>query len=498
MAQLSPIRANVPKLQGLDFLHRGKVRDSYSLGGPQWFLPLVTDGISIFDFVLNALVPEKGRILNAMSHFWLKHLESRDIKTHMIVAGSAIDPYLPAHLREDIDIQCRAMVAMKLQMVPIEFIARNCLTGSVLAEYRKSGTVYGTRLEEGLQDGDDLDHPLFTPTDKAEEGHDEPVDADDVRAKHEEETFLFLRAFAEVSRAARERKILLADGKGEIGRDGNGIIRIGDEFGTPDSSRFWDLLTWQKSRKDPSRKAPSPFDKQLVRAWGIEQGINKLDPKNPDHVAQVHGMEVPAELLAATTATYRYIFWRLTGRTFEEYARREMDVMIPRRKRKLAIVFGSDSDIPAVAHALKSIEDSDLRDGIEKTDVHVISCHRNPVELDAFAASGCGGADVVIAAGGKALALPGVLDALLHNKGKKIPVVGVALAKEGSTSEHAAVLSIEELPGEPVIIEESKGRAYVGVAGFNRALRRVAHGEFAPSKLRTSKPAQLNVDLSKY
>lgn len=496
MAQLSPVRASVPTLQGLKLIHRGKVRDTYEIG-EDLLLVVATDAISIFDFVLNALVPEKGYVLTAMSHFWFRRLESRGIKTHMVAVGREIDLYLPPHLRGNTDLQRRAMVVMRLDMALVEFIARNCLTGSVLGEYNKSGTVYGMRLKEGLRDGDELGMPLFTPTTKAEEGHDEPVDPESVCKKYPEETALFLSAFKKVSRIARRKRILLADGKGELGRDKDDAIRVGDEFGTPDSSRFWDLLVWVESRRDAGRKAPPPFDKQLVRAHGIERGVNTRDPKNPDDVAWVHALSIPQELIGVTTDTYRYIFWRLTGQTIENYAQHQLDVAIPQRKRKLSIVLGSESDIPAVAEMIRSVRTSRLQDGIEgNPSVNVISCHRNPVELDAFAASGCDGADVVIAAGGKALALPGVLDALLHSKGKKIPVIGVALGPQRSRSEWAARLSIEELPGRPVIIDEAKGSAYAGKTGFARALHRVAHGEMPPPKPRVSKPAELNIDLS--
>jgi phosphoribosylaminoimidazole-succinocarboxamide synthase len=499
MPQLSPARLSVRVLKGLNLIHRGKVRDTYEIND-YLLLIVASDGISIFDFVLNALIPLKGYVLTAMSHFWFTFLESKGIKTHMVAAGRDIDRYLPVHLRGDTDLQSRAMVVKRLTMLPtreqIEFIGRNCLTGSVLKEYQESGTVYGVRLPKGLQDGDALDDVLFTPTSKADEGHDEPRDPQTIREENKEVTDLFLRGLKLVSGYARRQGIVLADGKGELGKDTHDEIMFGDEFGTPDSSRFWDFVVWKKSRKEKKRKAPPPYDKQLVRMVGIEFGINKLDPKQLEDVVRVHEMVVPRAVVWATTATYRYIFWRLTKRTLEQYLIETMGVALVRPKRHLAIVVGSESDLPAVEKILHSVGKSGLCDEIELLSVNVISCHRNPDVLNSFAESGCGGADVVIAAGGKALALPGVLDALLYAKGKTIPVVGVALAEKGSRSERAAQISIEELPGEPVILDESTGRAYTGASGFRRALKRIAYEELTPPKSRPSKPAKLMVGLS--
>lgn len=500
MAKLSPVREFFPLLSDLKLLHRGKVRDTYELGLGN-LLVVTTDAISIFDFVLNAMIPEKGYILNAMSHFWFKYLEQDGIRTHMVAAGEGIDPYLPAPLRGDTDLQRRAMVVRKLQMIPIEFIARNCLTGSVLTEYRKTGSVYGKKLREGLEDGDRLPDVLFTPTDKAEDGHDMPIDPKDVRNKYPSETIQFISAFAKVTDYAKGRGILMADGKGEIGRDKNGMIRIGDEFGTADSSRFWDFAAWEASRNGTSRKAPAPYDKQKVRAWGIEQGINKLDPKKIADVELVHAMQVPGDLILETTKIYRCIFWRLTGKTLEAYTRDELEVMAPDKKRKIAVVAGSTSDMPAVSKVMARLmsEHYDLfTNGTVTITTAVISCHRNPQELNAFADSGCDGADVAICVGSMAFALPGVLDALLYAKGRKVPVIGVALGEKGTPEHTAAVLSIEQLPGTPVLLCEDSGRAYTGTDGLLHALRRACSTELPPVKERVHKPALLGLDLKAY
>ncbi len=323
MAYLSPMRESIPTLAGLHLAHRGKVRDSYELFGNRRLI-VATDAISIFDFVLNALVPGKGAILNALSHHWLAFLESRGIATHMIAAGARIDAYLPESIQGNTELQTRAMVARNLKMIPIEFIARNCLTGSALSQYRKSGTVYGHVLPAGLHDGDRLKEPLFTPTTKAEEGHDEPMSEEYVRSEYPEATRTFLHAFAVITAEAWSKGIVLADSKGELDTEGC----IGDEFGTPDSSRFWDLDAWITSREANSRTAPTPFDKQMVRAWGIERGINTLDPTNPEHVKHVHDLDVPEELLQATADIYRTIFQKLTGFPLEEYQRRFLGISV--------------------------------------------------------------------------------------------------------------------------------------------------------------------------
>lgn len=491
MAILSPVRTQVPILQGLKLINRGKVRDTYEIDDALMLI-VVTDGVSIFDFVLNDLIPQKGTILNALSHFWFQMLESSGFKTHMVAVGKAIDQYLPSELRNNHDLHCRAMVVKRHHMEPrIEHIARNCLTGSGLEEYKRSGTVCGEKLPLDLQDGDKLPTPIYTPTTKADEGHDEPIDANETKQKYPDHADTFLRAFAVITDYARKRGIIVADGKGELSDN----LVICDEFGTPDSCRFWDALAWEKSRKATVRKAPQPFDKQFVRSYGVEKGLSgKLDTTNQKHIAFAHSLELPTRITRATTQTYRYIFWRITGSTIEQYLRSEFGMSIESPRKKVAVVFGSESDIPFVADILK--EDW-FAQGISKLSTHVISCHRNPEALNAFASSGCEGADVVIAAGGMALALPGVLDSLLYSKGKDIPVVGVGFGKAGSDALFAAKLSIEQLPEQTVVIDEMIGTAYLGHEGFTKAVHRVAFEELPPPKMRAKKEPQFNIDLSK-
>lgn len=508
MATLSPARLSVPVLEGLGLTNRGKVRDTYSLPpypGRQvqdkfgnLLLPVATDGISIFDIVLNALVPQKGYVLTAMTHFWLTYLESTGIKTHFVAAGVGIDEYLPWNLRGNIDLQRRAMVVMELKMILAEFIKRLCLTGSVLQEYETRGTVYGKKMPTGLRDGDVLTEALFTPTTKASEGHDKPLDTDEVRRQYRSETAVFLAACERCIPLAKERGIVVADTKGELGYDKKGVIRIGDEWLTPDSSRFWDALEHATSRANPDRKAPPPFDKQLVRAFGIEHGINKLDPMNPEHVARAHALIIPQDVIDATTHTYRYVFWRLTGMTLDEYTRRHLGVHVPHQKKKVVFVFGSRSDVPQMKGPIENIATTNLSLDIEVAAVHVISCHRNTEELMKFVDRDCDNADVVVAIAGKAAALPGMLDALIHQGGLKLPVIGVGVGDVGTKPGDAAKLSIEELPNAPVVMDETRGEAYMGPEGLRAAIQRIAQGELPPQKKRPHKPAELFIELSQF
>ncbi|HQK63574.1 MAG TPA: phosphoribosylaminoimidazolesuccinocarboxamide synthase [Candidatus Staskawiczbacteria bacterium] len=322
MATLSPARADWPLLEGLNLLSRGKVRDTYELS-ERTLLSVATDGLSIFDFVLNTLVPRKGVVLNCMNHFWSEYLEQFNIQTHLLAAGARIDEYLPSHLQNNPDLQSRAIVVQKMQMAPVEFIYRSVLTGSVVSGYKKDGAVCDHQLPPGLQDGDALPYVMDTPTTKAEEGHDENMSFREVRRAYPMQTLMGLQIFQICASYAQSRGIKLADTKFEFGQDSFGEL-IGDEIVTPDSSRFWDFDEWQNGRKEETRKAPSPYDKQLVRAWGMELGINKHDPKKPEDVAWVHSLKVPNVIISRTSTTYQRIFGRLTGCQIQEYLHEKM------------------------------------------------------------------------------------------------------------------------------------------------------------------------------
>lgn len=494
MLHLSPLRAAGTILEGLKLLNRGKVRDTYDLGSGL-LLSVATDAVSIFDHTLNAVIPGKGIILTAMTHFWMTKLEEAEVcKTHLVAAGSAIDHYLPDNLRGNVDLQSRALVVKQLHMVPIEFIARGYLTGSALKEYQATGKVFGVPFPKGLHDGDKLPFVFDTPTTKEVEGHDLPMDAKEVRAKYPEETKTLLAVYEFVRDLAEKHGIIFADTKLEFGRDEEGQLVLGDEVATPDSSRFWSAEAWRASRKDENRKAPPPYDKQLVRNWGIEVGVNNLDPLSPKDVKKVHGMSVPDDLIIATSEMYRYIFWLITGRMIDSYLTSVLKIKLKVTGRKLALILGSKSDFKeaemAIAVAKKYVNNGFLRE----LNIHVLSCHRNPLDLVEFTKQGCFGADVVVAVGGKAFALPGVLDAHLHANGWRVPVIGVAFGQHGSEELLAAELSISQIPGRPVLMDE-KISVYCNSAGLLKAIARAAFSEMPPGLPRAQKESQFFIEV---
>lgn len=484
MAILSPARLNWPLLVGLKLMSRGKVRDTYDLGNGL-LLVVATDAISIFDHVLNVLVPGKGISLTVMSVFWFRMLEKHGIGTHLVACGADIDEYLPPQHKDNIDLQSRAIVVKKCNMVDdTEFVLRGCLTGSGLKEYLATGTVCGQRLPDGLQDGDELPYLFFTPTTKAAVGHDEAVSADARRQKYPDQVYRAVQIFQIAQEYAKRRGFLLADTKFEFAGDG----MLADEVLTMDSSRWWDLRTWQEGRRlVTGRKAPPGFDKQLVREWGKGSGVDKLKPEDPEDVAKVHAMQVPPVLIDQTVQVYRYAPWRLIGMNRDQYLRNEMRVQVPQSPTKnVVIICGSETDLPCVTEACRSMF---LRTHVR---AHTMSCHRNPKELMEFCQT-VSGVDVIIGAGGKALALPGVIDAWLYRFGKNIPVVGVVFGESGSKALLAAELSIDELPGQPVIMDEISGRVYSGTQGLRDVLNRIECGELPPPKTRKIKPVQMDV-----
>ncbi len=484
MPKLSPARANWPVLEGLKLVNRGKVRDSYLLSS-EFRLIVVTDGISARDYVLNALIPTKGIVLNCMTVFWLRMLEGYSIKHHMVACGSDIDKYLPPELRKNADLQSRAMVVRNKKMADAEFVMRRILTGSSVKPYQQTGMVCGQMLPQGLQDGDELPFFMFTPTTKAQEGHDENVSAEEIIKKYPLQSFLASKIFQIAYEFGKTRGILIPDTKFEFAGDGT----LADEVLTPDSSRFWSYPDWLKTRQSEIRKAPGSFDKDPVRQWldaeiakVIEKyQIKKFDPEIPDCVNIVHNFVMPDSLIRQTTQGYRYIFWRQTEQTIDDF-RTEMGIELPKpQEKKILVVLGSDSDLPYVESACEEY-------GIEKK--LLLSCHRNPMELVNFVKELDGKYDAVVCAGGMAFALPGVMDAFGHSFKKQIPVVGVALGKPSTDDLLAAQLSILKIPGQPVIFDEIKGEAYTGTAGFREALFRIQNGELPPPKLRTEKPSR--------
>ena len=286
-----------PVVEGATHLHSGKVRDLYEL--PDGHLLMVaSDRISIFDFVLDSTIPDKGEILTRMSLWWFEQLAD-------LVPSHLISTDVPDEVRG------RAVVCERLDMYPVECVARGYLTGSGLVDYRATATeghsVCGIALPEGLEDGSRLPEPIFTPATKAALGdHDENVSYDAVvttvgAERAAELRDLTLRVYARAESIARERGIILADTKLEFGARPDGTTVLGDEVLTPDSSRFWPADEWQPGRTQPS------YDKQIVRNWALspESGWDRASGEAPP--------PLPPEVIERTRSRYLEAYERLTG-----------------------------------------------------------------------------------------------------------------------------------------------------------------------------------------
>ena len=283
---------------------QGKVRDTYELG--DLLLIVATDRISAFDVVLPCGIPEKGRVLNQLSAFWFER--TKDIVPNHLVEVvddvGCLDSYLPADSRFSYPdyLAGRSMVVKKAERIFIECVARGYLAGTGWLEYQQSSTICGLSLPEGLQESQELPQSLFTPTTKAEAGHDQPMTMDEVRKMVGDDMAAQLREkslaiYNSGKEYARERDIIIADTKMEFGLDNGQLILI-DELLTPDSSRFWDIEHYQVGRSQPS------YDKQPVRDWLAASGWNK-EPPAP---------MLPPEVIEGTTERYCQAYERLTGK----------------------------------------------------------------------------------------------------------------------------------------------------------------------------------------
>ena len=277
-------------------LHSGKVRDLYQVESGD-LLMVASDRISAYDFALSPGIPDKGEILTRMSLWWFDQLE--DLVPHHVVSSQ-----VPERVRG------RALVVERLDMFPVECVARGYLTGSGLADYRATGQVCGVPLPDGLVDGSRLPTPIFTPATKADLGeHDENVDFDAVVETVGAEVAerlrdLTLAVYARAERIARARGIILADTKLEFGARPDGTIVLADEVLTPDSSRFWPADTWQPGRAQPS------YDKQFVRDWltSPESGWDRASETPPP--------TLPPEVVEKTRERYVQAYEQLTGERF--------------------------------------------------------------------------------------------------------------------------------------------------------------------------------------
>jgi phosphoribosylaminoimidazole-succinocarboxamide synthase len=285
-------------------ISKGKVRDIYEAGDD--LVMVASDRISAFDVVLPTDIPDKGRVLTALTLFWLE--QTADIvPNHLITADAAA---FPAPFTDDPELAGRAMLVKRAAMVPIECVARGYLSGSGWKEYRVSRSVCGVALPEGLRESDRLPEPIFTPATKAETGHDENISLEragelvgDGLAERLKE--LTIAVYERGARVAGERGIIVADTKFEFGFSGGALI-LCDEVLTPDSSRFWPA-----DRYSPGGAQPS-FDKQYVRDW--------LDASGWDH--EPPAPELPADVAEQTAARYREAYERVTGEPWRDYLAR--------------------------------------------------------------------------------------------------------------------------------------------------------------------------------
>ncbi|KAA9154187.1 phosphoribosylaminoimidazolesuccinocarboxamide synthase [Amycolatopsis acidicola] len=272
----------------MEHIYTGKVRDLYRDGTD--ILLVASDRISVYDVVLPTPIPDKGALLTQLSAWWFRHLA--DVVPNHVLSYTDV----PA------EFAGRAVRCKPLQMVQVECIARGYLVGMGLKEYQKRGTVSGVQLPPGLVEGSKLPEPIFTPTTKADEGHDEFITFDDVVAQEGRETAerlreLTLEVYRRGAEHAASRGIIAADTKLEFGWDADGVLTLGDEVLTSDSSRFWPADEWEPGH--PQRS----FDKQFVREWASSTDWDKTPP----------GPEVPAEIVAATRQRYLEAYERITG-----------------------------------------------------------------------------------------------------------------------------------------------------------------------------------------
>ncbi|KJK53017.1 phosphoribosylaminoimidazole-succinocarboxamide synthase [Lentzea aerocolonigenes] len=289
----------MPTLADYQHVARGKVRELYDVDD-ELLLFVASDRISAYDHVLSTEIPDKGRVLTAMSVFWFERLAPN----HLVAYD---DPRIPAEVRG------RALLVRKLQMVDVECVARGYLTGSGMADYTATGAVCGIELPAGLVEASELTPPIFTPASKAEIGaHDENVSFEVIAEKHGVELASKLRdrtieLYSEARAYALTRGLILADTKFEFGLDASGELILADEVFTPDSSRYWPAEGYEPGRVQPS------FDKQYVRDWLTS------DASGWDRKSDVPPPPLPADVVEATRNRYVEAYERLTGRSFADW-----------------------------------------------------------------------------------------------------------------------------------------------------------------------------------
>ena len=290
-----------PALTDYRHLASGKVRELYRIDDDH-MLFVATDRISAFDYILDTAIPDKGRILTAMSVFFFGLV---DAPNHL--AGPPDDPRIPA------EVLGRALVVRRLDMVPVECVARGYLTGSGLLDYQRTGAVCGIHLPVGLVEASKFDQPLFTPATKAEIGaHDENIPFERVvemvgEDRATELRDLTLKTYSQAAEHALTKGIIIADTKFEFGADDEGRLVLADEVFTPDSSRYWPADSYTEGRVAPS------FDKQFVRNWltGPDSGWDRHGSQPPP--------PLPPDIVQATRERYIEAYERISGLTFADW-----------------------------------------------------------------------------------------------------------------------------------------------------------------------------------
>jgi phosphoribosylaminoimidazole-succinocarboxamide synthase len=287
-------------LDGLSLVASGKVREIYD-AGPDRLLMVASDRISTYDVVHPNPIPDKGKVLTGLSVFWFDKTE--EICPNHLVSFTDVPK----------EVRGRGLLVERLEMIPIECVARGYITGSGWKDYKSSGAVCGIELPEGLVESQQLPEPIFTPATKADIGdHDENIDFDRAaeilgdRELLEELRRLTLAIYSFAADHARERGIILADTKFEFGRRPDGTIVLGDEVLTPDSSRFWPADGYEPGHGQPS------FDKQYVRDWASGSGWDKSPP----------APELPDEVVARTRELYEDAYERISGEPFSRWLER--------------------------------------------------------------------------------------------------------------------------------------------------------------------------------
>jgi phosphoribosylaminoimidazole-succinocarboxamide synthase len=289
----------VSALSDLPLIASGKVREIYDLG--ETLLLVASDRISTYDVVHPTPIPDKGSVLTGLSTFWFDR--TTDIVANHLVSVTDGVPE---------DVRGRAMVVRKLKMLPVECVVRGYLSGSGWKDYQRTGAVSGIELPPGLRESDQLPQPIYTPSTKADVGHDEPIDFEGTveligdRELAERVRDISLAVYAACAEHARRRGIVLADTKFELGLTPEGVLTLGDEVCTPDSSRFWPADQYEPGKPQPS------FDKQFVRDWAASTGWDKSPPAPP----------IPDDIVARTQAKYLEAYERITGEPFEVWTGR--------------------------------------------------------------------------------------------------------------------------------------------------------------------------------